>query len=108
MIEILQLSLAAEMCSHLSKGMRRGLMRSVTVRLNAAEFSAAMNTISEWLDANRYEPTRYKYDHHEDAIDITVDFTTELATEAFAARFDGVHHSSVQPASPDSSRQLPA
>src|SRR5215470_8918394 len=108
MIEILQLSLAAEMCSHLSKGMRWGLMSSVTVRLNAAEFSAAMNTIGEWLDANRYEPTRYKYDNHEDAIDITVDFTTELAAEAFAARFDGVCHSSVQPASPDSPRQLPA
>jgi len=83
-------------------------MCSVTVRLNAAEFSAAMNTIGEWLDANRYEPTRYKYDHHEDAIDITVDFTTELAAEAFAARFDGVCHSSVQPASPDNPRQLPA
>jgi hypothetical protein len=82
-------------------------MRSVTVRLNAAEFSAAMNTIAEWLDANRYEPTRYKYDHHQDTIDVTVDFTTEVAAEAFAARFD-VYHSSVQPASPDSLRQLPA
>jgi len=52
-------------------------MRSVTVRLNAAEFSAAMTTIGEWLDTNRYEPTRYKYDHHEDAVLVTVDFTTE-------------------------------
>jgi hypothetical protein len=83
-------------------------MRSVTVRLNAAEFSTAISTIAEWLDANGYEPTRYKYDHHEDTIDVTVDFTTEVAAEAFAARFDGVYQSSVQPASPDSSRQLPA
>ena len=83
-------------------------MRSVTVRLNAAEFSAAMNTIAEWLEANRYEPTRYKYDHDPDAIHVTVDFSTAMAAEAFAARFDGVHHSSTQPASPDSSRQSPS
>ena len=62
-------------------------MRSVTVRLNSAEFSAAMTTIGEWLDANRYEPTRYKYDHHEDAVVVTIDFSTEMAAEAFAARF---------------------
>ena len=81
-------------------------MRSVTVRLNAAEFSAAMNTIAEWLEVNRYEPTRYKYDHHEDAVVVTVDFSAEAAAEAFAARFQGVYHSSTQPASPANSRQL--
>ena len=63
------------------------MMRSVTVRLNAAEFSAAMTMIGEWLDANRYKPTRYKYDHHEDAVVVTIDFSTEMAAEAFAARF---------------------
>ena len=68
------------------------MMRSVTVRLNAADFSAAMTTIGEWLEANRHEPTRYKYDHHEDAVVVTVDFSTEMAAEAFAARFDGVYH----------------
>ena len=65
-------------------------MRSVMVRLNAAEFSAAMTIIREWLDANRYEPTRYKYDHHDDAVLVTIDFPTEVAAEAFAARFEGV------------------
>ena len=83
------------------------MMRSATVRLNAAEFSAAMTTIGEWLDANRYEPTRYKYDHHEDAVVVTINFSTEMAAEAFAARFDGVDHASTQAASPDSTRQLP-
>ena len=82
-------------------------MRSVTVQLNAAEFSAALNTIAEWLEANRCEPTRYKYDHHEDAVVVTVDFPTETAAEAFAARFEGVDHSSTRPASFDNSRQLP-
>jgi hypothetical protein len=82
-------------------------MRSVTVRLNAAEFSAAMTMIGEWLDANRYEPTRYKYDHHEDAVVVTIDFSTEMAAEAFAARFEDVYHSPTQPASAGRSRQLP-
>ena len=67
-------------------------MRSVTVRLNAAEFSAAMTMIRDWLDANWYEPARYKYDQHEDAILVTVDFSTEVAAKAFTMRFDGVYH----------------
>jgi hypothetical protein len=37
------------------------MMRSVTIRLRAAEFSATMTAMREWLDANRYEPTMYKY-----------------------------------------------
>ena len=69
-------------------------MRCVTVRIRAAEFSATMTAISEWLDANRHKPTRYKYDHTEDAAFVTVDFAAEMAAEAFATRFDGVHHSS--------------
>ena len=82
-------------------------MSSVTVRLSAAEFSAAMTMIGEWLDANRYDPSRYKYDHHEDAILVTIDFPSEMAAEAFAARFDSVYHLSTQPASSDSFHQLP-
>ena len=80
-------------------------MRSVTVHLRAAQFSAAMTEMCKWLDANRYEPTRYKYDHNEDAVLVTVDFAAEMAAEAFATRFDGVHHSSPQSTSPDSLRR---
>ena len=65
-----------------------------------------MTTIGERLDPNRYEPTRYKYDHHEDVVVVTIDFSTEMAAEAFAAHFEGVRHSSTQPASPDRSRRL--
>jgi hypothetical protein len=36
---------------------------------------------------------------------VTVDFTAELAAEAFARRFDGLHHSSPQSTSPDSARR---
>ena len=66
-------------------------MRSVTVRISAAEFSATMTAISEWLDTNRYKPTRYKYDHDEDTVLLTVDFPAVVEADAFAMRFDGVH-----------------
>lgn len=83
-------------------------MHSVTVRISAAEFSAAMTDIGEWLDANRYRPTRYKYDHDEDAVLVTVDFPAGVAAKAFATRFDGFDRFPLQPASPDDRRQLPA
>jgi hypothetical protein len=82
-------------------------MSSVTVRIRATEFSATMTAIGEWLDANRYKPTRYKYDHEEDAVLVTVDFPAEVAAEAFAMCFDSVDRLSPKPASPDSPRQLP-
>ena len=84
------------------------IMRSVTGRISATEFSATMTAIREWLDANRYQPTRYKYDHNEDAVLVTVDFPAVAAAKAFAMRFDGVDWFPLQPASPDSRRQLRA
>ena len=80
-------------------------MRSVTVRIRAGEFSASMTAIGEWLDANRYQPTRYKYDHNEDAVLVTVDFPAEAAADAFAMRFEGVYQFFPRATSPDSSRQ---
>ena len=63
-------------------------MRSVRVRVLPDDFSPAMRAMGEWLDANGYLPTRYKYDHYDDAILVTVDFEAEGAAEAFAARFE--------------------
>jgi hypothetical protein len=82
------------------------MMRSVTVRIRAADLSATMIAMGEWLDANRYEPTRYTYHHDEDAVLVIVDFPAQVAAEAFAERFDGVYRLSPQPGSPDSPRQL--
>jgi hypothetical protein len=76
-------------------------MCSVTVRIRAAEFSATMTEIGEWLGANQHEPTRYKYDHTDDAVLVTVDFPAEVAATAFATRFDSVYYPSPQPASAD-------
>ena len=77
-------------------------MRSITVRIRAAEFSATMKAIGEWLNTNRYRPTRYKYDHDEDAVFVTVDFPAEVAAKAFAMRFEGADSFPLQPASLDS------
>lgn len=84
-----------------------GAMDSVRVRIRAAEFSAMMTEISEWLDANGYQPIRYRYDHYEDGVFVTVDFPAKAAAEAFATRFDGAYHLS-RPAWPDSPGRLPA
>jgi hypothetical protein len=54
-------------------------MRSDRVRIRAAEFSATMTAIGKWLDANRYNPTRCKYHHSEDAVLVTVDSPTGSA-----------------------------
>ena len=80
-------------------------MRSITVWISAAEFSATMTAIGDWLDVNRHEPTRYKYDQNKHTVLVTVDFPAEVAAEAFAMRFDGVYRLSPQPTSPDSSRR---
>jgi hypothetical protein len=76
-------------------------MLSVTVRIRAAEFSTRMLEIGEWLQANQWEPTRYQYNHHEDAVRVTLDFPAELAAEAFATRFNGVYRVSPHPMSPN-------
>jgi hypothetical protein len=81
-------------------------MDSVMVRVRAAEFSAVMTEISEWLDANGYQPKRYRYDNHEDTVLVTVDFPAKAAAEAFATCFDGAYHLS-RPAWPDSPSRLP-
>ena len=67
-----------------------------------------MTEISKWLDANGYQPKRYRYDHYEDEVCVTVDFPVKAAAEAFATRFDGAYHLSPRPAWPDSPSHLPA
>jgi hypothetical protein len=83
-------------------------MYSVTVRIRDAKFSATMIKISAWLDANQYQPIRYRYDHHKDAVLVTIDFPAKAAAEAFATRFDGAYQFSPRPAWPDSPSHLPA
>jgi hypothetical protein len=59
-------------------------MPSVRVRVQAAEFFDAMRAMAEWLDANGYEATRYKYTHGQNAVLVTIDFSSAVAANAFA------------------------
>ena len=63
-------------------------MRTITVRLPAAEFSAAMGLMREWLDQNRCEPSKFKYDQEREAVVLSVEFPNDQQAEAFAKRFD--------------------
>jgi hypothetical protein len=63
------------------------LVRTVTVRLRAAEFSAVMSEMRESLDRTRYEPTKFKYDQESDAVVLSVEFLDDHQGEAFARRF---------------------
>jgi hypothetical protein len=66
-------------------------MRSITIRIPAAEFAGTMTAIAHWLDVNGYEPTRYKYNHSEDAVLVTLDFPAVAAADEFAMRFGSVY-----------------
>ena len=63
-------------------------MRTVTVRLPAAGFSAAMAAMREWLDCNGYEPTKFKHNQEHEAVVVSVEFLNDREGEAFARRFD--------------------
>ena len=64
-------------------------MRTVKVRLNAADLSDEMIVMRGWLDRNRYETARFDCDQDGDVVVLSVDFTVEATASAFAKRFDG-------------------
>jgi hypothetical protein len=64
-------------------------MRTVKVRLNAADLSDEMIVMRGWLDRNRYEATRFECDQDGDVAVLSVDFAVEAIASAFAKRFDG-------------------
>ena len=64
-------------------------MRTVTVRMHAADLSSQMAAMRDWLDHHRYAPTRFVYDQTDNALVISVEFLNDLEGEAFARRFDG-------------------
>jgi hypothetical protein len=63
-------------------------MRTVTVRVPAAGFSAAMAAMREWLDCNRYEPMKFHCDQDDEAVVLSVEFSNNQEGEEFAAHFD--------------------
>jgi hypothetical protein len=64
-------------------------MRTVTVRMDAADLSRQMAAMREWLDRHRYEPARFACDQDGNAVVVSVEFPNEREGEAFASHFDG-------------------
>jgi hypothetical protein len=74
-------------------------MRTVTLRLPAAGFSAVMADMREWLDCNGCEPTKFKYDQDEEEVVLSVEFPNDQEGTAFAERFD--REKPIRPTPPD-------
>jgi hypothetical protein len=72
--------------AHLEGG---GAMRTITVRMHAADLSRGMAAMREWLDRYRYKPAKFVYDQDGDAVLVSVEFANYREGEAFATRFDG-------------------
>ena len=64
-------------------------MRTVTVRVPAARFSAAMAAMREWLDRQGYEPAKFTYDQNDEAVIVSVEFLEDQEGEAFGRHFAG-------------------
>ena len=71
------------------KHVREGRMRSVTVRVRVDDLAREMVAMRNWLDRNRYEPTRFDCNQNGSQIILSVDFAIDAAAEAFAQCFDG-------------------
>jgi hypothetical protein len=63
-------------------------MRSVTVRVLAADLAREMVLMCEWLDLHRCEPTRFDCGKNGAEVVLFVDFSSDIAAEGFAKRFN--------------------
>jgi hypothetical protein len=64
-------------------------MRTVKVRMDAADLSRQMAAMREWLDRHRYEPAKFVYDQDGFAVVVSVEFSNDQEGEAFERHFDG-------------------
>ena len=64
-------------------------MRSVTVRVLAADLGREMVLMREWLDLNRWEPSRFDCGKKGAELVLFVAFSSGIAAEGFARRFGG-------------------
>jgi hypothetical protein len=64
-------------------------MRSVTVRVPAADLGRTMISMRQWLDLNQCEPTRFDCGKRGAEVVLSVAFNTGGAAEEFARQFGG-------------------
>jgi hypothetical protein len=66
-------------------------MRTIKIRMLAADLSREMAAMREWLDCNHYEPARFDCDQNGVDVLVSVDFMLDEAAAAFASRFVAEH-----------------
>jgi len=64
-------------------------MRTVRVRMDAADLSRQMVAMREWLDCHGYEPARFACNQDGNVVDVSVEFPNAREGEAFERQFDG-------------------
>jgi hypothetical protein len=64
-------------------------MKSVMVRVPAADLARAMVVMREWLDLHRCAPTRFDCGTNGTEVVLFVGFGTGRAAKGFASRFGG-------------------
>ena len=63
-------------------------MRTVTIKVHAADFAAEMAGMRRWLDENRFEPWKFTVNRYEDIFSIGVEFKEYAEAEMFKSRFN--------------------
>jgi hypothetical protein len=63
-------------------------MRSVIVRVLAADLAREMVAMRTWLDRNGYELARFDCNQNGKQLTLSVDFAIDAAAKAFVQHFD--------------------
>jgi hypothetical protein len=63
-------------------------MRTVIVKMHAAELAAEMAAMRRWLDENRFEPWKFTVKRYEEIVSIGIEFKQYTEAKMFEARFN--------------------
>jgi|HubBroStandDraft_6_1064221.scaffolds.fasta_scaffold323361_2 hypothetical protein len=63
-------------------------MRTIVIRVPAADLAAEMAAMRKWLDARTCEPSRFTSRRHGSVLTVCVEFNNDGDGEAFKAHFD--------------------
>jgi hypothetical protein len=63
-------------------------MRTITIRVPAADLGAQMAAMRKWLDDRTCEPSRFTSRRHGTDLTVCVEFNKDHDGEAFKAHFD--------------------
>ena len=64
-------------------------MRTVVIRVSAADLGAELAEMRKWLTKNRYEPEKFTTRRYGNTVAIYVEFDRDAHAKEFRSRFDG-------------------